>query len=210
MPTTLPKSELELGQWLTNFATQCAGHQTELGLTNAQLAALGTAQGAAIDALATAEDSKNAYRAAIADKDVAIATAIKTVQPLIAKFQADPNLSPGLLAILGVVPRTPGGGTREVTLPTNLMADVNAVAGQVTLTWDPNGNAPRTRYKIEAAPTAAGPWSLVYVTERKRVVLTGYAAGETVYFRVFASRGGRNNGPTNLVAIYPESSGLAA
>jgi hypothetical protein len=210
MPKTLPNAELELKQWLINFAQQCDNFQTALGLTPDQVIAISSAQGAFIDALTSVEGAKSTYKAAVADKDAAETSAIQTVQPFIARFQANPNLTPGLLATLGVVPRNPGRTHREVSLPTQLQASVNAVAGQVTLSWDPNGNPSYTQYRIEAAPSPAGPWSVVYVTERKRVTLTGYEAGNSVSFRVYASRAGKTNGPTNIITIYPQSAQQAA
>jgi len=210
MPNTLPTTELELKQWMINFAQQCDSYATALGLTPAQVLEISSAQGLFVDSLTSVEGAKAAYKSAIADKDAAEAAAIRTVQPYIARFQASPNVTPGLLATLGVVPRRNGGGSREVMLPTNLLSTVNAVAGQVTLSWDTNGNPRRTAYRIESAPSPAGPWSIIYVTDRKRVTLSGYEAGNQVSFRIIASRAGVTNGPSNITTIYPETAQQAA
>lgn len=175
------------------------------GLTEAEVAAVDEVNAdlaAAMALQATLEASKLAATQAKFDARGAV---IAAAGNLAAKVYANPAVDDTMLLKAGLAPRPTYSSAKPLVPVTGLLATAQA-NGEVSLKWNRSGNSDSVTFVIEAQSTSGGPFNFVISTTRTRVKLTGYEPGQTVTFRVRATRTNASAAPSNLATIYGDGS----
>lgn len=153
------------------------------------------------------DDAKSAYRAAIRDREAAKRTAADAAAQVAKTVYAVPTNTPGMIAAVGLSPRSTSRAKIVPTVPQRLTATPNT-DGSVRLEWDRNGNGTGVNFLVETRLLGA-EWTFLGDTTATKTLLAGYAPGAPVAFRVVASKNGTQSAPSSEATIYAaEASGL--
>jgi len=194
----LPTREAERVLWFGNFKDVCFANQAALDLSPAEFTEIETVINDYIAAFDAANDAKLAAIAATATKNEADALATSTISPFALEFKNNPSVSVALKALLGLnTSITPSG---PVVAPTSVAAEGKS-NGVITVTWNRNGNAPKTTFIIQSKPLVGGEWTNLGVATATKFVTSAFEPGTAVQFRVLAFRGGETSEPSNSSAI---------
>ena len=147
------------------------------------------------------DSARVAYRKAVADRENARKRAADAAAQVARTVYANPAVSPGMIQGLGLQPRSTSRAKVVPVSPLRLTATPQNT-GAVLLEWDRNGNAPGVNFLVEAK-LGAGEWTLAQDTTATRILLTGFAAGAPVAFRVSASKNKTTSEPTAPVSAWP-------
>ena len=185
--------------------TQITAHPTEYPTMGEKITqGLSANTAALVAANDAAETARAAYRQAVQNRDSARRTLASTAQEVARLAYASP-LSPGLIAALGLSPRSTSRARVVPATPQNLVANPQ-VDGDVRLEWTGGAPGRRVRYVVEGQ-TGSG-WGYLIDVGSTRVTLSDYAPGVASAFRVRASANGTLSAPSNEAAIYPSSPAL--
>lgn len=198
------RSDLGLLGWENEFIVNVSAYESELGIDAGELEEIqdtGTAFATAMSALNTARAE---YAAAVEAKDAARNAVIEVNRKYIAQFQAIPNLDPKVFNALDIPKRSNPGSRTAATTPDNLIAKAKA-DGSVSITFSRGTNSNNTVFTIEKSTNNGTTWSTAFSSTRTRVKLNGFTPGNTVWFRVYATRNNTVSTPTVPVMIWPTS-----
>lgn len=198
------RADSALAVWAQGFSENVSLYETDLEVDAGELEEIQDASEAYITALSALNTARAAYLAAVEAKDAARASMIETDRRYVAQFQALPNLDPKILLALDVPQRKTAGSRSAAITPTNPVA--NAFPnGDVVIRFGRNGNSSSTVFTVERSRDLGETWTSVFSSARTRVKLSGYTPGETVWFRVFATRNGTVSAPTVPAMIWPDT-----
>lgn len=165
-----------------------------------QVTSLETTKTSLSNGIQTASDTKAAYHAAIQAKAVSKHGLVGSIAAIAKTVYANPAVTDTMLAAIGLAPR-PSTRTRHDPLTPTMFIATPSVDGNVAMQWNKNGNVAFTTYLIEQL--GANGWFFVKSVSGSRALLSGYAPGTTVSFRVVAWRVGVSSAPSNVSTIYP-------
>ena len=164
------------------------------GVPQAQQDALSTRNGLLESLNADVEIARALYRQTVADRENARKGAADAAAQVARTVYANPAVTPGMIVGLGLQPRSTAR-TRVVPVTPLKLTATPQNTGAVLLEWDRNGNAPGVNFLVEAK-LGAGEWALAQDTTATRILLTGFAAGAPVVFRVSASKNKTTSEPS--------------
>ncbi len=124
---------------------------------------------------------------------------------LIDKIYANPAVDDEALLKANLAPRPTHSSAKPLQQVTGLLATASA-NGDVLLKWNRSGNTPTVTFVVEAQSAPSGPFNFAVSTTRTRITLSGYEPGQTVTFRVRATRTSASSAPSNLATIYGNGS----
>ena len=188
-------------------ATNLAGTMVEVmsadpaafGLTPGQVVELEAAYEnykAKCAAFSHAELQYHAAASSKANSRTALAKVMATVAKLV---YANPLVSDENIVRSGLsIPNKPRRGAAKV--PGYLSAKAVLPNG-VLLQWQRNGNPYGVNFFIEHKRVGE-PWTMIAATQASKILLKGYPPGETVCFRVAASRRNITSQTSNHASIY--------
>ena len=142
------------------------------------------------------------FRTALQNRDALNEALLRTLSTIVNGVYANPENTPGMIAALGLSPRSTTRHRVRPTPPTSLIV-TPTTNRSVLLRWDRTLNPRDTNFLVEAKVVAGG-WELAGDTKRSRLTLQGYADGGQVHFRVRASRLGFISPPSAPVHLYGE------
>jgi hypothetical protein len=173
-----------------------AGNLTALNAANTNLAS----------AITSAQNAENAFHAAIAAKNAAMASVLDAIKPIAKLVYANALLTEAEIAATGLAihdtqptPVTVGPISNPVV---NAFADATAV-----LTWDRNGNPQGVIFEVESS-TNGTDWSFWGSTTRRKAELSGVTPGVTRWFRIRAAKSGQASAWSVPVAAYGPEEGM--
>ena len=190
---------------LTNFKAASEANKTVLGLTPADITAMGTLYTAFSTAYAASENAKAAAKQAVTAKNAAKKAARANVAGWSKIWRANPAISDAILDALMLAPHNTPASTTPPTTPTNLVATVNG-EGVISLKWGRNGNKPGTIFNIETSDSPSGNWTIFDSTTKAKFDYAG-TPGTSVWFRIVAKRDGQSAAPTNPISVWAGGSG---
>ena len=186
-------------QALVAFNRLLATHLTPaFGVPQAQQDALSTRTGRLATLNADVEEARALLRQVVTDREGARKLAAEAASGIANMVYANPAVTPGMIASLGLQPRSTSRTKVVPETPLRLTATPQPT-GAILLEWDRNGNAPGVNFLVEAK-LGAGEWGLAQDTTATRVLLAGFAAGAPVVFRVSASKNKTTSEPTVSVS----------
>ena len=204
MPSTYyPSKDAELVVWLGNFITVANANLATLGIVATDVDPIKALQPIYSTNLNDVETKKAALSASVETKDATKDSIIQKIRLLVNKIQANPAVTPSLKAQLGISTRTGSTNLQHPVAPTDLVAELQS-DGSVNLTWNRNGNAPRTQFVIEAMTGKATDWVLLDVVTRTNYTHLGVSPGEQVKYRIKARKGTETSGSSNLAIVNAE------
>ncbi len=198
------RADSALRSWAIDFGSNCSTYETELQIGAGDLEVIQDAGTAYETAMANLNTARAAYVAAVQAKDLARQFMIDVDRGYVAQFQAMPNLDPKILETLDVPQRGTTGSRSSATTPNNLVVSVSSL-GDVEIKFNRNGNSSSAVFTVEQSFDEGATWSTAFSSTRTRVKLTGYTAGQTAWFRVYATRNGTVSTATMPVMIWPSS-----
>ncbi len=181
-------------QFQTGFSTNALG----LGFDASDIDVVIAAVSDYSAKLTAVELAKDAYRNAVAEKDLSQTALIDTLREYAQAVKTNPLADADMFTSMGIVPASAPVG--PVTQPTSLSADPNS-NGTSVLKWEKNGNNGRTTYVIEAS-TDGGPWTWISNTMKSRYTDTTAVPGVPKLYRVRAQRSGETSPPSAEAGIY--------
>ncbi|HZH99166.1 MAG TPA: fibronectin type III domain-containing protein [Fimbriimonadaceae bacterium] len=193
--------DAQLVQDASNFAEAATSYMAEVGYTAAEVLAATNAATAFAEAFDANTDAKLAARSAVQAKDMARAQVLDVIREMAKKAYANPNVTPDVIARLGLPVHEKPGGTVIPQTPSNLDA-VAKSNGTVHLTWKSNGNTRGAIYWIEVKTGENGEWVLHGTTTRHKYLLTGQTPGVKKYIRLRAARSIYVSPPTDAYVVY--------
>ncbi|MEQ1823682.1 MAG: hypothetical protein ABL949_14330 [Fimbriimonadaceae bacterium] len=199
MTQNIPDTDIEFRQWGSNFVLQCQAHAAELGLSPADLAALGEVSSGCVQASTNLERARAAYHGAVATKRIAFEGAEATYRRFAKQFMANPALPVSVLSALGFGVTPPQ--TSSVTTPRDLAA-TGFSNGQNRLVWNRSGNSKATVFLIEALFGGSSEWIQVGATTKSKFDHAGHIPGVQVIYRVRAQRANAISSPSNTAILY--------
>lgn len=174
------------------------------GITTGQVGFLGAQRDALETANQAATNAKAAARAAIQDRDAKGASCTTVVATIANIVYANPAVTPAMIADLGLSPRSTTR-TRVVPVTPLRLTAIPQPTGAILVEWDRNGNPSGVNFVVEAQ-VGGGDWRFVQDTTATRLLLSGYAPGMPVSFRVSASKNKTTSDPSSVATLYPASS----
>ena len=201
MPNSyLPLKEAELVIWLANFVNVANANLVALGLVAADVDPIKTLQPTLTANLNDVEAKLAAYTAAVETKDATKDSIISKVRILVNKIQANPAVTVALKAQLGISTHEGGSYPQHPVPPTDLVAVLQS-DGSVNLSWNRNGNAPKTQFVIEYSVGATTNWILLDVITKTNYNHKGFPAGVPIKYNVKARKGGETSGSSNTAIV---------
>ena len=196
------RADSALYTWENQFMVTVSENELALGIDAGELEQIQDAGTVFIDAMNALNLARGAYAAAVQAKDAAREALINTNRIYVAQFQTLPNLDPKIIEQLDIPQRSGSGSRSFATTPTNLVANVTSL-GNVSIKFNRAGNSGNTVFTVEKSTNSGATWSTAFSSTRTRVKLSGYTAGQTVWFRVYATRNNTVSAPTVPVMIWP-------
>lgn len=183
------------------LSSGCASHALELGHDATILAEI---TGAMAEVQATFASQVTARAALIgataASDDVwRLATAVAAKYNPV--FQAMPDLSPELIASLGL--KLPS--RRRTAVPLRRPKDLSAFGssnGTNSLRWDRNGSGRGAVYVIDSAYDGSGDREVVDIATRPKYEHRRQTPDRAVVYRVYTQRGQPKSGPSGTASVY--------
>lgn len=193
----LPAKEAELVIWLANFVNTANANLVVLGLVAADIDPVKALQPTLTANLNDVEAKKAALASSVETKDATKDSIIQKVRLLVNKIQANPAVTVALKAQLGISTHEGGTYPQHPVPPTDLVAVLQS-DGSVNLTWNRNGNAPKTQFVIEYSVGATTNWILLDVITKTNYNHKGFPAGVPIKYSVKARKGGETSGTSNI------------
>lgn len=201
---TIPGTDSGANMTLQGFKAGFTAHFDALGYEPADLDAVTEAADSFDSKLSLSNAAKNAAKNAVNLKDSTKTTSVASIREWADRVKSNPAATPAILASMGIVPVSAGGGS--VTVPSNVGANPTAF-GTCTLRWNANGNLANTQYVIEAS-TDGGGWAWLGNTTRKSFKDNNATPGVPKSYRVRAQRAGQTSDPSAAATIYGNENGL--
>ena len=150
---------------------------------------------------AVVENAKAAYHSAVRNREASRAACASAAATVARTVYANPAVTPGMVAALGLSPRS-RSRARILPFPPVEVTVTPVAAGDLLVKWNRGANARGVNFVVEAQ-TGTGEWAFVGDTTATRLTLSGYAPGSTLSLRVSASKNGTVSTPSAAVAPYP-------
>lgn len=196
-------SDVELKNELPNFLAQTTANAAVLGVTPADIDALGDNIVVFNDAMDDVVATKAAAKAAVSAKNDAAYILRKQIGSFSQTWRANDAVPDETLAKVNVPPHATGGSQTPATPPTSLSYSM-VNASTLGLKWNANGNKAGTVYNLETSSNGETGWTMVRSTTKTKAQLTG-TPGEPLYIRVRAVRGDSTSLPSNSIVIWAGS-----
>ena len=148
----------------------------------------------------------NAAAAAVAstvDKNNNRSAVLALVGGYNAEWQADASVSDLIIADLGLTVHDETPSTIGVFTPLNFVASGQG-NGNVTMTWQRNGNKWGCNFFVEVSTDNGVTWSLKTATTKARITLISVTIQPTIY-RVRAERNGTISGASSQSVVYGDT-----
>ncbi len=175
------------------------------GLSAAQTTALAAANNALGTAITAKQAARDASKAATQQANEARQLLLSALGSIGATIYNNPTLNSAQIAAAGYAVHDDSITKHAPTQPVGLSVTPDAY-GTVLVTFEANGNVYPTIYIVEGRGSEAEEWSTIITSTRRRVSVSGFAVGETYWFRVRASRNEITSIPSNVAAIWePEA-----
>jgi len=171
------------------------------GLSAAQTTALATANTALAAAITAKQAARDASKAATQAAKAARQDLLSALSSIGGTIYNNPSLTSAQIAAAGYAVHDDSRTSHSPIQPIGLTATPNSY-GTVTFTFEANGNVYPTTYIIEGRGSLEAEWATVTTTTRRRLSVSGFAVGETHWFRVRASRNDVTSIPSNVAAIW--------
>ena len=214
----LPKNPEKLAAWLQNYLTNATANQLQLGLTDADLLADTNHLGNVMQSIKTAKSAAAAAKAATKAQKTNRTIAAAAIRAQNKRIQLQAGVPDNLLLELGLpVHQKPGTpGTVVPVRPATISAKPH-VSGTNMVKWAASGNKPNTIYVVQAMTPAPGvklpfangvpqvadaAWNYVTSVSATRFAHNDCAPGQTMYYRVIATRGTKQSSPSEAVVVY--------
>ncbi len=194
----LPSEDSKLAPWLTNFAAVCAANKAELGLTTDEVTAIGKIPTGFTSQLNEVEAAKQNSRAKTAGKDSFRQASTATVRAFARRFKASTTVSPATLNALGVVSNNASGPV----VPVTALSVTGCDDGINKLVWNRSTNGGITIFIVEYREGTTGEWNFAAAVTRTNFNHEDQTPGQTVWYRVSATRAGKTSAPCPPVAAY--------
>lgn len=197
----IAQPELSLVERATNMTSTISASPGTYGLSAPIASSMSDAAAAFEAAVAAAKEAESAYREAVQLKKAAREALEAQLTTYLPMTLANPTVTNGHLASIGLEPRTPRRAFVSPEKPEELVVSVKS-NGYAKFKWSRADNTTNTIYTLQQK-TQGGDWANVWSGTRSRVELAGYAPGEEVYFRVIATKGREASEPSTVQVIYP-------
>ncbi len=195
----LPTEDTQLEAWLENFATTCEKYETELDLNVESFALINGAVAGFAAGMTGIENARAISKAATVTKNEAKATATTVARTFAREFKANPSIPASILSELQIVTNSP-------VAPVTSVSNVDVIGcddGVNKVTWNRNGNSSTTSFIVEYKFPNNPLWILAGVVTKTKFDHKDQVPGDTVFYRVTATRNGVNAVPSVPVAAYP-------
>lgn len=189
-----------LRTWMIQFRDTATSLASSLGLSASDITAIDQATGGFGSALDVQETARVNARAATASKNLVRDNSLKTIAKYANAFRANTAISDDSLILLGLPPHE-GYPQPPLAAPQNLKVSVSA-SGTNSLRWKRNGNDEATIFVVEARNSTSAPWETVGGGTRATFKHTDQTPGQTMYYRVLATRDGQTSEPSNVAVAY--------
>lgn len=190
------------------FISTVGAVPTTYGLTAANFVTLANYEEQFDDSVAGVAAAKAAAKAATQTRDADRKTLADFFGQLVNAIYANPAVTDAMIADAGLQPRDKTRTKPTAYTPTNFNAAPDA-GGNVTFTWDANGNSKNTLYVIETQSPGDEAWTILASTTKRRVTFYGFAPGVEKWFRVSAQRSSGASTPSFPAVIYGVAGGPA-
>ena len=173
----------------------------EWGITSGEISGLVQTSGDLTDKVNALVAARAAEKTAMTARDGSRDSLLYVLNSVAATVYANPNVTDEMLSAIGLAPRR-ANGSRPVapTAVTDLLAKPS-VDGNVRLSWKRGANRPSTVFLIQTSPDDA-TWTTVRAVTSTRETLSGYEAGEGMWFRVVATNRVGEAAPSAKASIY--------
>lgn len=202
----IPSKDGNLRTWLSNFVTACNTHAALLNLNAGDLAAISAAADNYAGALDLKEQLAAQAKGASAGKRVQRSATVATIRQFAQEFQKNPNITDAIRGDLGITIPDSNPTQSTPNVPTQLTAFACS-NGINQLRWNRNENIATTQFIIEAQYDNLGPWEFVDVVTSTTFDHNGQVPGQMVTYRVWAKRGTKRSGYSNLATVYAGEGG---
>lgn len=200
---TLPDSQLD--DVFKQFLNVVGVAPTTYGLTAGNITALTNYQEQFGDALSNLVNARALAKSATQTRDSTRQDALVFFSQLLATVYHNPSVTDAMLTEAGLAPRDTNRTKKVPYQPTNLNATPTP-NGNVTLTWDANGNTYGVAYVVEYQAPGAETWNYLGTSFKRRVTYGGFAPGTEMWFRVSATRNSLTSDPSYPAFIYTPAS----
>ena len=182
------------------ISTLGTGPSNPYGVPSASVEKLNGERSGVLAAATEVEAARASYRAAVQDRDAALVSCAAQVAEIARAVYVNSAVTPGMIAQLGLSPRSTTRAKVVPQKPVDLVANFTT-SGRARLDWGRGGNASGVGYLVEAR-TGTSDWRLVADTTRTTATLDGFTSGEPVEFRVCASKNGAITEPSNSATLF--------
>lgn len=195
----------DLNTALANFNTVCAANAATLGLTPADITAIGTAATGFNTSLNAATAAKATAKSSVDAKVVQKKTSRAVVSKYAKIFRANQAVPDSLLEQLMLPHHKTNGSKTPPAQPLDLVGSADG-NGLVKLKWKRNGNIQSTQFLLEVRTDPAGNWSISGATTQTKF---SYQAvpGSYIAFRVTATRRDLSSPPSTPFALWENGGG---
>jgi hypothetical protein len=194
----LPKEDQALNAWLQTFNNVCNINKTELGLSNADLTAIGNAYGQFSDDMVALDSAKSAYQGIVTGKNKTKSGSTTVVRTFARKFKANPAVSEATLRSLGIVANN---SVTPVVPVTNLVV-TGCDDGVNKLKFDRATNSQGTMFIIEYREEGQSDWKFAASITRTTFNHEDQTPGQKQYYRVISTRAGKSSTPCPPAVVY--------
>lgn len=195
----IPTEDAALAQWLELFSSTCAARAAELGLTPEEVDEIAAISLEFRDSLAATTATYALYKGALARKNEDRQNATSLARKFARRFKSNDTIPESTLAEMEIVKSYRSGPVVPVT---NLLVIPDGKS-TIQLKWNRNQNAPTTTFLIEYRYDGSEDWRFAGSTTKTKFVHDNRVPGETLFYRVRATRAGQTSANCPAVCAYP-------
>lgn len=197
----IPDDDANYAAWIHNFAQQASLNAAALNLSTAQVEEIQELAAAYQTSFQASIAARAAASSAVQQKNFDRQRSASRARQFTRIFKADPEISSALLALLGVVNPTHSGPL----VPVTELTVVGLSEGSNLVQWNRSANGPGTMFIVEYQTAGEDRWNLAAVVGSTRFNHMDQMPGEETWYRITATRAGRNGTPCAPVVVYGQS-----